>query len=138
MLEQDRSDRAIWLSVQARFDVGGGYYNPPEECVEIGRPLAFDDLTQRLTGHPDIVVTTEEPQTFHTVALWRTARSHLSEGEVLMGVYRNETHLFAVFIFDEERLLQFEIQVADWIVQRIGFYALQRTQADLGLMREYP
>lgn len=133
-----RTDQEIWEAVQSRFDVGGGYYNPVNECLTVGRPLC-DAAVEQLTSsvHGLNVTTGEAAPTHYASSMFARLTSLLTPNELLFGVYARPDFSFAVYLFDEERLLQFEVQVADWKLERRSFLALNRDTATEGLEREF-
>lgn len=83
----------------------GAYYNPPTEVQNVGRELtpseSFATLTAQLQGD-----------------------------EVLFGLYDRRVFKFAGHIFSADEMEEFEQQVRDGSVLRVGFYAISKEKAE--------
>lgn len=76
------------------------------------------------------------PATYVTSSLFQTLSSALADGELLFAVYLRGDVLVAPFIWDAERLIDFEQQVPDRVLSRRGFFGVRRDLAEAGLQRE--
>lgn len=123
-----RSDEDVLRSARQRGYVGGGYFNPAEDCRRVGRELPLPQVSARDRDNPT-----------HSLSdMWAALIASIHPNEVLFGVYRRllmtQTVLQAVHLPDIERLADFETQVATGSVERVGFYALAADEADRGLL----
>jgi hypothetical protein len=129
----DRSDHDIVTASSERAYVGGSYYNPPKEvmvhCRQIVVPEAATASAMNLGDKDD--------PTFVVSSLYGVLISNLMEGELLFAVYSRGEVLMAPYIVDEERCADFESQVCRGTLERRGFFAVPRSKAEEGLLRDF-
>lgn len=114
-----RSDQEIIDNSEGAAIVGGGYYQPVVELGSVGRILLKG--TELTEMDPQL---TEEPSFFlHT--LFARLQNALSAGEVIIGEYKHAAGFqLAPLLYSEERLANFETQVAKGLLARVAYYAL--------------
>lgn len=130
-----RTDEEIVKSLNARAHVGGGYFNPVEGFLSVGRQLSTEDpgllptyrMQQRNGGEP----------TYEISALWNALTDMLGADELLFGAYDRGSYWLAAHIVDEERLMEFELEVVAGRLRRKGYYALEFTTATAGLVTPF-
>jgi hypothetical protein len=132
--------RSDWQILRASLDagyVGGGYYNPVDEFISRARGLRskrLDTLSQGARG----MAINESPHFTYVVAnLYTELSSLLLTDERVFGVYARKHYSFSVLITGEERLMDFEVQVNAETLRRVGFFALNKHQANEGLRRVF-
>jgi len=131
-----RSDAEILRSSEDIGYVGGGYYNPSEEFLAIARQLS-SPLIDWLSDGPHVELDLSAKPTYLMSELYRELTSKLRRDELLFGVYDNRRYKIAVFLVNEERMMDFERQVLTRKLRRIAFFALASRQAEVGLVREF-
>jgi hypothetical protein len=132
-----RSDAEIMQASLEGPYVGGGYYNPIARFMEVARQLKSKALADRLTNSLRASLKPSGEPTFSISPMYLELRKLLGQDEFLFGVYEKPQYRFAVFIHREERLMDFESQVASGALTRCGFFGLERSQANEGLMRVF-
>jgi hypothetical protein len=131
-----RSDAEILRSSLQCGYVGGGYYNPVTEFLAVAR-LITSPLIERLSGMSYVEVSMDGQPTFLIAGLFGELTSILRPDELLFGAYGRVRYPVAVFVPSEERLMDFEEQVASGKIRRLGFFAIDRKQARVGMTREF-
>jgi len=136
MTEAPRSDADILRASEKRAYVGGGYYNPVCELEErarkiCGTDLATLDVEERMAFEPYL------DDTYFISTLLDALTRRVREGEILFGVYEGDQHRMAPYLYDHERLIEFERQVFQRVLRRRGFYAVEHELANRGLLREF-
>lgn len=132
-----RSDHAIWRSSQDSPDVGGSYYNPVQECLRVGTPVWSAQIERIVSGIVSLSVVRAHPETFYASELWSALQSAAGELRFVFGIYDRGDYLLAPLLMNEERLLEFEVQVSDFNLIRVGFYGLDSRDADRGLASDF-
>jgi hypothetical protein len=132
-----RSDLDILQTSLSTGYTGGGYYNPVEECVAVGRLLTSPRLEELCKLPLRMSTDTDAEHTFHVAALYQELISLVARDEVVFPLYDTGRYKFAVYIYSEERLIDFEVRVAAGALKRCGFLALDREQANKGLRRDF-
>lgn len=135
-MSTERSDSEILASSASSGYVGGGYYNPIDEFVKIARPLASDHLTGLLQD-TNISQDDADRQTFVISRILGELLSLVAPDELVFAAYDKGRYTLAVYIVNEERLMDFEIQVSSGALKRVGFFGLARDRATEGLVREF-
>jgi hypothetical protein len=113
--------------------VGGSYFNPAAEVLTQGRrlgPTVPDDLSV-------MNLRADGAATYLVSSLFHALNSDLVGNELLFAAYLRGSVLIAPFVWDEERLIDFEQQVRDHVLQRRGFYGVHRDIAEAGLLCEF-
>jgi hypothetical protein len=128
-----RSDFEVFLSAEGRAYVGGAYFNPAAEVLTHGRRLAPSELQDS----PTMNLHSDGAATYLTSSLFRALHTDLTDDELLFGVYLRGDVLMVPFVWDEERLIDFEQQVCDDMLVRQGFFGVRRDIAEAGLRREF-
>jgi hypothetical protein len=132
-----RSDAEIMRASLEESYVGGGYYNPVEEFMKVARRLESQILTNTFNDLSVMSIEGSAPPTFVVTSIYLRLRDLLDPDELLFGVYERPQYRFAVLIHREERLVDFESQVASDALTSYGFFGLGRSQATKGLMRVF-
>jgi hypothetical protein len=127
-----RTDSEIRRDALELPDVGGGYYEPAEECMALGRKLITSDALSRVNFADGADSLALEPG-------WDELCSQLEKSEYLFGIYLrrqfNVDRLQAVQIANIERLSDFEFQVAEGGITLLAYVALGEPQATIGALR---
>lgn len=131
-----RSDFEIWQATTSPGYIGGGYYNPLEEFLDLARSLNSEALKKLSPLKSPMSVFAEE-STFFVFHLYDELLSLTASQEMIFGVYDRGSYQFAVAIPNHERLMDFEVQVNQGTLVRRGFFALGRKEANVGLMRAF-
>lgn len=127
------SDQEIRLRALDRPYIGGGYYNPPEDCLAVGRSVAIPSSLESVSLELDEV-------TFGLAHAWDELTSQVRAGEYLFGIFERrlfkQDTLQAVLLADVERLSDFEFQVTAGSVRRVAYVAMTGAQARQGLLAD--
>jgi hypothetical protein len=131
-----QSDRALTLASDLAPAIGGGYFNPVGDLAEVSRQLWIDHSSVSDVGQMNL----EEAAapTYVVTHLYLQLTAQLAPQELLFAVYERPSYMMAPYIYDPQRLSDFERQVADRILVRRCFYAVPHDLADQGLRRESP
>ncbi len=129
-----RSDYEIMLSAENRVYVGGDYYNPVSELKSTAQVIAVAESVANVRG---LNLTGDGEPTHKISLLFRELNRSLGHSQVLFGLYDRGKYEMAPYISDEERLFNFEEQVADGMIGRIAYLAVDADDADEGLMRDF-
>jgi hypothetical protein len=116
--------------------VGGGYYNPIDQFVDVARPLVSERLAE-LLKNPEMSLNAGDKPTYFVADIYAELQHLLLPGELLFAMYDKGNFKVAVYISGEERLMDFEVQVNSDMLRRCGFFAVYRNQADKGLTHEF-
>jgi hypothetical protein len=130
-----RTDHEILESWDERFDVGGGYFNPVSALDKLGEVITVASSLSDVQG---INLLNEGEPTYIVARLFRELSGRLRDDQYLFAVYDRGSFRLAPYLYDEERLLNFEEQVADGALRRIAFMAVEHAVADEGLKRDFP
>lgn len=131
-----RSDRAILDSCERRAHVGGGYFNPVAMLEEHGRKICGSDVSEiGVVGEMHFESFLDD--TFFVDQLMKALQERILHNEWLFGVYQKPRFKVGVMIPDCERLIEFEIQVAQMAMRRCGFYGVENDVATEGLQRDF-
>lgn len=137
MIMTTRNDYQIHLAASGRAHVGGGYFNPVEDFDRVARTLVTDDATAG-NGLPMVLnMGSDGAPTYYIATQYDRMTGMLREGELLFGAYFRGDYWFAVYLPDEERLLEFEEQVLSGLLVRRGFFAVAANEATRGLATEF-
>jgi hypothetical protein len=129
-----KSDREMAIASDAGPDFGGGYFNPPDDLLQSSRRLTLDPSLLDVEG---MNLETETCPTYLVSRLHTQLTSQLAPNESLFAVYERRTFIMAPYIHSPQRLLDFERQVANNSLLRVGFYAVSNDLADEGLLRDF-
>jgi hypothetical protein len=126
-----RTDYAVLLAELERGYVGGSYFNPAGSVESVARrvhaPETIGTLNLSPVGDPTYVITT----------LYRRLMASLAEDELLFAVYSRGRVIMAPYLWDEERMLEFECQVQEGGLRRHGFYGVDLPAAKAGLLKDF-
>jgi hypothetical protein len=131
-----RSDLEILNSSLEAGYVGGGYYNPVDEFMQFARRV-LSEKVEKYCSASTMSLTPEMKATYVVATVFREITASLKSDECFFAVYDTGKYRFAVLIPTEERLMDFETRVHDGGLRRYGFFALNRKQADVGLVRDF-
>jgi ribose 1,5-bisphosphokinase PhnN len=129
-----RSDYEIMVSAEDGAHVGGGYYNPVSELKSTAETIVLHESVANTHG---LNLTRNGKPTYKIALLFRELSRSLGPSQVLFGIYDRGRYRIAPYINDEERLFSFEEQVADGVISRIAYLAIDAEHADEGLMRDF-
>ena len=129
-----RSDYEIMLSADDRAYVGDSYYNPVSELKSTAEVIPIDESVANVRG---LNLTGNSEPTYKISMLFRELSRSLGPSQVLFGLYDRGKYKMAPYIYDEERLFNFEEQVADGSISRIAYLAVDADHADEGLQRDF-
>lgn len=128
-----RSDHDVLSSAMGRVYVGGSYFNPVAILKASGR--AVSGLP---TPETSIMNLAERGQATYVISrLYQELRAAIIGDELLFALYRRGDILLAPFIWDEERLIDFEKQAQAGVLDLLGFYAVPRAVAESGLLQDF-
>jgi len=133
-MEEMRSDQELVIASDAGPDVGGGYFNPPDQLLASCRLL---DLGVFSTQMGSVRLRPGEAPSYVLSALYKHLSSQLGSSEILFAVYQRSLFCMAPYIYSAERLSDFERQVACGSLSRAGFYAVPKDFANEGLRRDF-
>ncbi|MBF9127621.1 hypothetical protein I0C86_01205 [Plantactinospora sp. S1510] len=129
-----RPDFEIMLAAETRVDFGGGYFNSARDLESVGEPIDIGDLGTDLDG---LNLSNEGEPTYRISKLFRELNRSLEPSKLLFGLYERGIYRLAPYIYDEERLFNFEEQVARGTLSRVAYFAVYRDIADEGLKRDF-
>lgn len=121
-----RTNAEIKASAVSRPHVGFSYFKPVERLINEGRHLSVPSPSQALLDSAHDLSRT-----------WAALRDAIEPGEYVFGVYRRR--LFrelveqAPLLTDEEGLWEFESQVSQHAVERLGFISASTQLAEEGV-----
>ena len=127
-----RTDLQIQVSSIERGSFGGGYFNPVSDFFCVARPLR-SQTAMRLCDAKLLDVLIDGSDSYAVAKLFHEMQELLRSDESLFGAYDIGGYRVAVHIVDEERLIDFELRVANFEIERLAFYGLKRSDADIGL-----
>lgn len=136
MNKEIRSDRHVLESNQSREYIGGGYFNPVAQLEELGRKICGTDVSE-IGIYERMNLDEYLDDTYFVDELMHALQERVVHSEWIFGVYQKPTYRIGVLITDAERLIDFERQVIEGLLERRGYYAVQSDAADKGLKRDF-
>lgn len=132
--ERIRTDFEIVSSATGRIDGGGGYYNPTADLSTVGRKITIDVGLYDLA---DMNVSENHQPTFVINKMFRALTKLVPDDQLLFGIYSHDSYRIAPYLYDEERLAEFEHQVATGSLSRCAYISIPRDVANEGLRRDF-
>lgn len=124
------SDAEVLIASSIRAYVGGGYFNPVDDLIAAGRLIA------QPTGlDADVNLEIEQKSTYYFAQLYSYLTGELESGELLFALYTRRHMRLAPYIFDVERLSDFEWQASRGLLRTDGYYAVPYDLGDAALRR---
>jgi len=83
-------------------------------------------------------LTSASPPTFAFTSLMHSLHVQVKADELLFGAYQTRHYRLAPYLFDVERLSDFEARVQTGSLARVGFFAVKRVDGERGLATPFP
>ena len=131
-----RSDYNIYKASQDAAYIGGDYYNPVEEFFEIARPLESSKLMDLLEDQ-NLSLKENSLPSYIVASIFKELNALKNTGEYVFAAYDRGKYKIAAFIYNEERLMDFEAQAIGGNVKRVGYFAVKEKDANKGLSQDF-
>lgn len=133
-----RSDKEIFDLTYSGGYLGGGYYNPINEFIRLAKPLNSNGIDHLLARFHHLEVDNDDNPTYYVAELFRELTLICERDELIFALYdKIGRYDFAVWITNEERLMDFEIQTKSGYITLCGFFTLPRNLAWEGVSRDF-